>query len=72
MTATTKLSDSAREDLARRIAASKLACDAALARGDYGAADRLWAYHIGLLEVEMGRTSSAEKLTMTPSPPAER
>lgn len=72
MTEKTKLTPEVRADLKARIAASKRACDEALARGDQAAADAHWREHIGLNEVLMGRTSSAERLTMSPSPPATR
>jgi len=63
---------SQRAELKARIAASKFASDAAYARGDEEAGLQFWREHIGLLEVEMGRSSSAERLTMTPAVPAER
>jgi len=67
-----KLSESASADLQARIKASQFACDAARARNDLVAADKHWKQLIGLLEVQMGRTSTAEKLTMTPAVPATR
>jgi len=67
-----KLSESASADLQARIDASLRACSEARGRNDLVAADRHWREHIGLLEVLMGRASSAGNLTMTPSPVAER
>jgi len=67
-----RLSESARADLDKRIAAAFKACNDFAAGGDKAAADEQWKRLIGLLEVQMGRTSTAEKLTMTPSPSAER
>jgi hypothetical protein len=58
-----KLSESASADLQARIKASQFACNAARARNDLVAADRHWKEHIGLLEVQMGRTGSPERLT---------
>jgi len=66
------ISESARADLQQRINAALATFKAAHRRNDLAAADRHWRELIGLVEVQMGRTSSAEKLTMTPSPVAER
>ena len=64
--------EAARSDLQARVEAAFKACEAARARNDLVAADRHWHDVVGLLEVQMGRTSSAEKLTMTPAVPATR
>jgi len=64
--------ETVRADLKARIAAAFKASNDFAAGGDRVAADEQWKRLIGLLEVQMGRTSSAEKLTMTPSPEAKR
>lgn len=62
----------ARRQLADDITASKDAADEAYARGDTAAGLEHWKRHVGLLEVQMGRTNSADRLTMTPAVPATR
>lgn len=68
----TALPEATLADLDLRINAANAAMTAASRAGDKAEANRQWKLLIGLLEVQMGRSTSAERLTMTPSPPATR
>lgn len=68
----TALPEATLADLKRRIDAAHAAMTAASSAGNKAEANRQHVLLCGLLEVQMGRTSSAEHLTMTPSPPATR